>query len=473
MLLIFMKFIILSALLICLGCSSEQKRDYTFVGGRIVNPSSNYITLEHNDAVIDTIPLDQNNDFGYRFDQEEESVYTFKHYPESQIIYLKPGDSSVLRVNTMEFDESLNFDGDSSVENNFLINMFLLNEEDNDLILSYYRISPHEFTDKTDSLRTVRLKKFEDLKTESDFTSYFENIALSTINYEHFDMKERYAFLIKKYAPYKFTEFPDDYFDYRQQVDFNDSLLVSNFSYMRFLDNYLRNKSIEICENENRDCFDLNDYQNLKRRLNLVHELFDNSYLKTNFFNRFIKREIVFSQTEEQLNETLEIIEKFDLPPMDKEELHQLTSIQNKYLVGKSLKHWEMRTPAMDTVQFHNISKGKPTILHTWSALSFDGKKSNQKKIDELKQKYPEFNFISINLDYQNPALWKNALKRFNYDHRSEFQLISDMPNNTYGFFKNYLNRVYMINADYKVTNNSLSLFDPKLESRILSVLNQ
>ncbi|MFD0933044.1 hypothetical protein ACFQ0R_10595 [Psychroflexus salinarum] len=467
-----MKYFFLCILMISIGCSSEQDKELTFIGGRVVNPNSNYVTLEHKNKVIDTIPLDNQNNFGYRFSLDEESIYTFKHYPESQSVYLKPGDSTVLRVNTLEFDESLSFGGSSSKENNFLVDMFLMNEQGNDLILSYYKITPERFIEKTDSIMSLRFKNFDKLKSKSDFTPYFKNIAENTIKYEHYDMRERYAFLMKKYVPSKFEEFPEHFFDYRSKVNFNDSDLVSNFSYMRFLDNYLRNKSIEICKTENRDCFDLNDHQNIKRRLNLVHQLFDNDYLKSNFFNRFIRREIVFSQTEEQLKETLSIIKKFNLSDLDEEELYQLTQIQNKYLVGKNLSTMSLRTPSMDTIQLHQISKSEPTVLYTWSALSFKNKKNNLNKIKEFREKYPEINFISINLDFQNIGIWVNALKRFNYTSQTEFQVISDAPTNTYGFFKNYLNRVYVLDKHYRLTDNSLSLFDPELESQILNILN-
>jgi len=468
-----MRYILFSLVIFFIGCSSEHTRDKTYVGGRIVNPNSSYIILEHNDDFIDTLTLDANHNFSYEFDQDDESVYSFVHYPESQSIYLQPGDSTVLRVNTLEFDESLTFGGSSSKENNFLIDMFLLNEKDNDLILSYYKISPQDFIHKTDSILSIRLEELEKLKAESNFTPYFQDLAEKTIRYEYFDMKERYAFLMKKYVPAKYKEFPEDYFNYREEVNFNDSSLVSNFSYMRFLDNYLRNKSIVVCETENRDCFDLNNHQNLKRRLNLVLELFENDHLKRNFFNRFIRREIVFSQTEEQLQETLNIIEKFDLKAIDEEELHQLIDIQSKYLIGRNLKDLKLKTPENKIVELKNISNGKPILLHTWSALSFESKKNNLGKIDDLIEKYPEIDFVSINLDFQNPQLWDNALKRFDYDLDSEFQIVSDAPHNTYGFFKNYLNRVYLVNKNYEIINNSLSLYDPKLESQVLSLLDR
>ena len=466
-----MRFLFLCLIIICLSCTTTPKRQSTFFGGHIVNPNSNVVILEHNDQLIDTIPLDTNYNFSYEFSPEEESIYTFHHYPESQTIYLNPGDSLVLRVNTLEFDESLSFGGTSSQENNFLIDMFLMNEQDNDLVLSYYKIAPGHFIEKTDSILDLRHQDLKKLNSKAKFTSYFKNIAKLSIDYEHYDMRERYAFLMKKYVPTTFDEFPNQYFKYREHIDFNTTHLTSNFSYMRFLDNFLRNKSIENCDVEDRDCFDLNAHSNLKRRLNLVHELFENEHLKANFFNRLIRKEIVFSQTQKQLEETLAIIDKFDLQHPDKDELHQLTEIQSKYLLGNNLSHLKLRTELMDTVELHQVAQKKPTLLLTWSAKSFEGRKNMTKKVEKLKHQFPEFNFFSINLDFQTPNLWRNALKQLP-NSLPEFQLISDLPEQGSSFIKNYLNRVYITDQNLFLTSNSLSVFDSKLENHIRKGLN-
>lgn len=465
-----MRFLFLCLIINLLSCTSTEKRQSTFLGGHIVNPNSSVVILEHKDKPIDTIPLDDNNNFSYEFSPEDESIYTFRHYTESQTIYLNPGDSLVLRVNTLEFDESLSYGGTSSMENNFLINMFLMNEQDNDLVLSYYKIAPEQFVAKTDSILNVRHQDLEKLNSKAKFTPYFKTIAKQSIDYEHYDMRERYAFLIKKYVPNKFDEFPNQYFKYREQVDFNNPHLTSNFSYMRFLDNFLRNKSIESCEAENRDCFDLNAHSNLKRRLNLVHELFENEHLQANFFNRLIRKEIVFSQTQDQLEETLAIINKFDLQDPDKDELHQLTEVQRKYLLGNDLSYLNLRTELMDTVELHQVAQNKPTLLLTWSAKSFEGRRNMTKKVNALKHQFPELNFFSINLDFQTPNLWQNALKQLP-NSLPEFQLISDMPEQGSSFIKNYLNRVYITDQNLVLTSNSLSVFDSKLENHIQKVL--
>ena len=45
------------------SCSSPEKseRAYTYFGGEIVNPNTNYVVLSKDNGIHDTIPLDKNN----------------------------------------------------------------------------------------------------------------------------------------------------------------------------------------------------------------------------------------------------------------------------------------------------------------------------------------------------------------------------------------------------------------------------
>jgi hypothetical protein len=137
------------------------------------------------------------------------------------------------------------------------------------------------------------------------------------------------------------------------------------------------------------------------------------------------------------------------------------------------MKDSRFKSTSLDTLSFRSLAQGQPVVLYTWSALSFDAKKSNLKKIDELRGKYPKVKFLSINLDFQNGALWQNALKQLDFKYNTEFQIISDAPFSRYSFFRNYLNKVYVIDQSFMITDNSLSLNDPKLENHILSLLNR
>ncbi len=109
-------------LFICtlVSCGNDDEV-YTYFGGQIVNPKHNYVVLYKNDNAFDSVKLDAHNRFSFRFDKLEGGIYKFSNQPEHQYIILEQGDSLLLRLNTMDFDESLVFSGKGAKKNNILI----------------------------------------------------------------------------------------------------------------------------------------------------------------------------------------------------------------------------------------------------------------------------------------------------------------------------------------------------------------
>ena len=83
--------------------STEETSLDAYIGGQIRNPSSNNVILLKNNVPLDTIRLDFQNRFSYRIKSVEDGLYLFKHAPFSQVVYLKGGDSLLLRANSLEF----------------------------------------------------------------------------------------------------------------------------------------------------------------------------------------------------------------------------------------------------------------------------------------------------------------------------------------------------------------------------------
>ncbi|MFC5048795.1 hypothetical protein [Aquimarina hainanensis] len=106
--------ILFSLILYSCGTEKEEIRESTYFGGEIVNPNSHYIILYREYGKGDTIYLDKNNRFLYKMDSLQEGAYLFYHSPENQIVLLEKGDSTLIRLNTLEFDESLVFTGDGA-----------------------------------------------------------------------------------------------------------------------------------------------------------------------------------------------------------------------------------------------------------------------------------------------------------------------------------------------------------------------
>ncbi|MDR6300353.1 TlpA family protein disulfide reductase [Mesonia maritima] len=465
-------FLFLSCLLVLVACEDEPKHDNTFFGGQVVNPVEDYITIAKDDKILDTVYLDEENNFSYDFPEKHHGLFTFKHAPESQLFYIEKGDSLMVRVNTVEFDESIMYSAEGSGKNNFLMEMYLLNEKNNDLIFSYYKIKPEEFAKKTDSIKKIRDERLATLEDKYDFSDEFIELAHKTIDYEFYDLRERYSFLVNKYLKDYRNEFPEDFFDYRKKVNFNDKELQSHYIYQRFLDNYLKNRSIEYCINNkaNRDCFSLNNVNNLERRLKIADSIFTLAQLKYRFIGRFGRKEIIYSENKAQIDSTVELLKQFNLPKDLYTELTNLAEIQQAYFVGNSVADKKILNSKLDKIEIGDIIK-RPTIIFTWSVYSTTHHKLQHKIVNELRNRYPEIDFIGMNLDQGEPTIWLKAIENYGYNTNFEYQIRDRGIKNSY--FRNYLNRTFFINRDSKITYGQVQLDSPDLEQKILEFLNQ
>lgn len=447
----------------------------TYIGGEVIHPLDSVVTISKDGHLVERIPINADHTFSAHVDIEEEGIYAFHHVPEWQLVYLKPDDSLVFRVNTKAFDESLTFGGSSAVENNFLINMFLLNEKNDNLILRYYKVKPSDFSFKTDSIRQMRLKSLKDLDRNHDFSDYFNRIAEKSIAFEFYDMRERYAFLIHKYFHKRKDDFESDYFSYRDSIDFNDEELLNHFGYLRFLDNYLKNKSIEDCDEKDTDCFKLNSFKNVQKRLAFADSTFTNDIIRNRFYERFIKEEILFSKNDQQLNDTKELIKNCKLSSDVKNDLLASAKIQEKFLEGRFMGDQKLLNSSLDTISLSSLIKDRPLAISSWSFHSPAYRNYQVNKIKTLKEKYPKIQFIGLNFDTEDARLWQERLGKFGINTDQEYKLLlkPDAENRDIRLIKNHINRMFLINKKGHITKSNIPFSSNKIESNLLELVNQ
>ena len=113
-------FFLLVVLIVSCGVK-ERDSSSVFFAGEIVNPTNDKVVLYRGDEPLDTAYLDQFNRFTIELDSVVEGLHHFQHHPEEQYVYLEKGDSIQLRLNTINFDESLVFSGTGEEINNFIV----------------------------------------------------------------------------------------------------------------------------------------------------------------------------------------------------------------------------------------------------------------------------------------------------------------------------------------------------------------
>lgn len=447
--------------------------DDMYFGGLIINPTSKFVVLFKRDVVVDTFYLDDNNKFGGKLVGAEKGLYVFKHPPENQIMYLEPGDSTLVLLNTLDFDESLSFSGTGAAKSNFLNKMYLLNQENNELILTYYKLDPSEFAHKTDSIRDYRISQLEKWNRRSHFSEEFYELAQATINYEYYHLRERYAFLIRKHSPESLNQFPSDFHDYREKISYSDEQLEDYYVYLNLLDDYLRTLSLEYCKENNivsEGCYDLTNYDNIKRRIIIADSLIKNPRVKNNFLDRLSAQGIIYSKSRENLVAVLQLLEEIDYSGNRMDDLRQMAGIQNALLPGRDLGELKLLNTSGDTIKVKEISN-RPKITYHWSVNSRRHQKWQYKIIEDLRFKYPEIDFIGVNIDRNQFTEWENVIKTQSLSQEYEYKL--NVLNINEVLLKNYLNKMFFLDSKGKVIRGDVQLNSLDYEPKILEFLNK
>lgn len=416
-------------LIVLAGCSEgEKKSPKVFFAGQIINPTDAYVVLMKGDRVIDSAKLDERNRFSFELDSITEGLHHFNHAPEYQYVYLETGDSLMARLNTIDFDESLVFSGtNSSAElNNFLLNLFLSNEkEENAILKKFYGLEPQEFSDHIDSLRFEKLGHLENLIAEADLSDSAEAIARASIDYTYFNYKEEYPFAHRKHTGQKvLRNLPKDFYTYRSDISFTNPHLNYLRPYYVFMQTHIKNLSFSNCsracaikEGQVRNHLHFN-----RHKLNLIDSLVQENELKDNLFrNVAFNYMLMANDTEENIDS---FITDFHLRSGNNrhiEEINELyKGIQNMQ-PKKKIPNVFVNTIDGQKVSLQDISKDGKVVFYFWSGTDRGHFKSMVKRVEQLSKTKKDYQFVGINIRTDD-STWRGMVESYGLDAQNQYK---------------------------------------------------
>ena len=422
-------YIILFTALI--SCNTKKKKSpTTFFAGEIVNPTNDYVVLHKDDIIIDSCKLDENNRFAFNLNSIVEGLYHFDHNPELQYVYLKQGDSLMIRLNTSDFDESLVFSGIGEETNNFLLEMFLAYEEESPIINSYYILNPKKFASKIDSLRQHKLILLQELQTEIKLSDKSLEIINANIDYNYYAFLEKYPFKHKQRIGKKEVEkLPENFYDYRKNLDFNKKSLTYFRPYYNFMKYHFGNLSYmscaKICENYP-ESFTRQLHYN-KHKLKLIDSLVIEKNLRDNLF-RFVAMDYLLNTHDNDVNNNIFIKEFHNLSENNKHisEINSLyKSIQN--LQPKlNIPNLSVYNTEGEKVYLQDICKKKNVILYFWSGTRKKHFNNITKRVKSLEdKKNNEYVFYGINLNTDSTR-WLTMIDNKNLERKNQYRATND-----------------------------------------------
>ncbi|GAA4809130.1 hypothetical protein [Litoribaculum gwangyangense] len=458
------------------GCkkdNQDQGKPYAYIGGEIINPNTNFVVLSKDEVVLDTVKLDGRNRFIYKINDLDEGIYTFRHGGEYQMVLLESRDSILFRLNTLDFDESLVYTGVGDRKNNYLINDFLENEKEEKHVIKFCQLNPVSYEKHIDSIRNKKVEIFNEFKKKYSTSPLFEKIAKANIDYTYYSSKEVYPFIhFGKDKAAILKSVPDGFYDYRKDINYNDTFFSQFYNYNTFLRHNLSNISLKIHD----DHSDNNDFNrgsicyNLDR-LYLIDSLVTNTSIKDDLLHYFT---MMYLSKNENI-ESNEAILKSYLGKSKNEKNKQMVSRFTKSL--NSLKDGAT-LPQVFVVNYEgkefdiNALIKRPTVISFWSHKYYGHFKDSHNKLIELKEKYPETNFIAVNINDYDLDKSKKILETHGFDFKNEY-LFKNPIEATEMLAIYPMTKTIIIDKNKKIVKSNSNIFSLNFEEQLLGAINR
>ncbi|MFH1320757.1 MAG: TlpA disulfide reductase family protein [Bacteroidota bacterium] len=423
------KFFYVSLALVIAACQQPENTNKTVtITGTIENPVNNHIFIkgskEISSGIIDSTIVDRNGEFiiGFgivdkngkfetSFNIDEPGYYKFFHWNEHAFLFLSPGDSMRLSLNTEEFDETINYSGTGSAANNFLAKKLLFEEKIRISSQRLYSLEVEQFIPKTDSVRDVMEKHLDTfLDSIQNINKKFKRFEKANILYSWVEKRFNYPEYCKHYTKKDSVDLGENYDNYLSQINLNDPSLLELGSYKNVLKTYLKTNADKELEKDSslKDLY----YPITTIKLRLIKELFSDEKVKNFMFYSIMEPQI----TSSGIYKTEALMSDFEKNCTNQDYIAKIEKEVNKRKKqGEGQPAPEFAYPDMngDTVSLSDF-KGKYVYVDVWATWCSPCRREIP-YLEKLQEEFKDKNivFISVSVD-DNKESWEKMVKEKN-----------------------------------------------------------
>ena len=433
-----------------------------YFGGEIINPQDNFVLFMKNETIIDTIYLDENNRFLHKFDSLAPGLYTFKHTPEFQYIYFDKNDSLMIRLNSLDFDNTLSFCGKGDEKNNFLIDLYLKNENDKSNLYEILDKDLITYTNSIDSSYQNRKAFYLKRKSEVNWSKSFDAIAAAGVDLHYFYKKELYPYAHEyKTGENICPKLPQDYYSYRKQLNFNNPELGSFSPFIKYVSALLNNVTYEKgkCKLETKSL-----EKNIKK-LNIADTLIKDKNVKNIVLNNIA---YMYLLEEQNMYNNKKFIDRYVELSTDEEKHKEVLAIYDavqNLKVGNQLPKVSIIDNTSKNIDIKEVVNNKETVIFFWTTHAESHIKSVHEKVLALKKKYPAVNFVAVNIN-DTKENWLETFKKYNFGDVVELKA-TDFEQIKKDWVITKIQRTIILNPDGTIKNAFVNLFDAHFEKNL------
>lgn len=424
-----------------------------YFGGKISQAKSSFVLFCKDNKVIDTLFLDNNNEFGKKFESLQPGMYIIKYGNNTKYVYFDKNDSLHLRINGKDFENLSSFYGTGKEKNNFLLELFSKVRSDHNRFDMLFDKDYKTFIRNAQSMRDARMAMYLRRKTEIGWNKDFDHYVKAIIDFAYYTQLEAYSYLRLKNENNQSEELPEDYFAFRKKIDFNDESFAEFKPFTRYLSVLL---SSITYEKSLHSALDKSLF-----RMNIVDSLISNDKVKNKVLNNLAYSYLLEDQT---INNNNVFLKKYVEMSSDSIQINEIKKLQqsiNAFTKESKLKDFDFRDRDMKIIKLLDTIS-KPTVITFWTKNALNHFKKSNDQIVLIQQKYPEIQFVSINIDND-----ENVLKMFEslfprhsniYLQATDFEELRDQ------WVILRLNRAIYINKNGYIVEGFINIFDDQLK---------
>ena len=409
-------FILLLA--VFFSCQPKNKtRTGIFLGGHILNPSSRTVTLYQGAKVIEMLELDENLRFQRKYDSLPSGIYKLEHLPEYQTLLLEEKDSLWVRINAAAFDESIIYSGIGASKNNFLIELFLKQDLENNYLSSKYSSNQKIFKNIIDSLLFEKKQLWIQMDSVNTLSPIAQKVTQAAYIYPYANIRERYALL----RGAKWSREEDSlFFSYRRFLNYGDNDLAFFDPYVNYVLNFISQKALNPGEAyfKAKQTTDFN-----LRRLEVLDQEISGKLLRNNLARAIAFEEILTFENHRNHKIFLQYYATVNSSSNYFSEVLVLHADIKRMEPSKSLPKIKLQNANRDTVSSASIPNGRPTVLYFWSQTQMNHYRNTLDRVKDLQKQFPNVRFVGICIQPFN-ALVDQIQKMMQINTEDQFALI-------------------------------------------------
>lgn len=378
---------VLSALFI-ISCKQEETVDYTVFAGKIINPQSDSVYL-YFPGREKAFALNEKGEFSDTINLEQKGYFYFSDGKEQAELFLIPGDSLYMSLDTKQFDESIVYRGSGAERNNYLVKKFLKEESVGTSSAELFSLQPIEFQEKIKNHTIALEKELNASNAERDF----KEIEKRNLRYGYLSMIAQYTDA-HKYFTGKNPELPAGFLDELKEINYDSQ---EDYDLIPYYKDLVINKYM----------MDIEAAESPKILEEMVSKI-KSEAIKEDLLGALFYRISSTNPDSESLNE---IIQKHSSNDKLKSRSLQKTNAIQNILVGKSSPKFSYQDINGKKVSLDDF-KGKVVYIDVWA--TWCGPCIQEiPALKKLKQDYKSKNLeiISISIDEQKDfEKWKKMI---------------------------------------------------------------